>query len=168
MPLRVANESYVRSFQYKVLNSILYTNELLCKIGYISDPNCSFCHQTTETIPGAHYPERATSLYSCNGVFTSSFIFTYAFPAKITVSGYVRIERHLIKKMAAKLRFFLVLYSVLCSSFSIIPIHLFHQMAFPQYHAFLFALSTCEVAAYLCISLSLSASLLESTFDILL
>jgi len=38
MPLRVVNEPYVRSFQYKVLNSILYTNELLCKIGFISDP----------------------------------------------------------------------------------------------------------------------------------
>jgi len=37
-------------FSIKVLISILYTNELLCKIGYISDPNCSFCHQTTETI----------------------------------------------------------------------------------------------------------------------
>jgi len=106
MPLRVANESYVRSFQYKVLNSILYTNELLCKIGYISDPNCSFCHQTTETIPGAHYPEHATSLYSCNGVFTSSFIFTYAFPTKITVSGYVCTERHLIKKWRPSYDFF--------------------------------------------------------------
>jgi len=50
MPLRVANEHYVRCFQYKVLNSILYTYELLGKIGYISDPNCSFCHQTTDTI----------------------------------------------------------------------------------------------------------------------
>ena len=50
MRLRVANEPYLRSFQYKVLNSILYTNELLCKIGYVFDPNCSFCHQTTETI----------------------------------------------------------------------------------------------------------------------
>ena len=88
------------------------------------------------TIAGAHYPERATSLYSCNGVFTSSFIFRYAFPAKITVSGYVRIETNLIKKMAAKLRFFLVLYSVLRSSFSIIPIRNLHQLAFPQYHAF--------------------------------
>ena len=36
MPLRVANEPYLRSFQYKVLNSIFYTNELLCKIGYVS------------------------------------------------------------------------------------------------------------------------------------
>lgn len=50
MPLRVANEPYLRSFQYKVLNSILYTNELLCEIGYVSNPNCSFCHQTIETI----------------------------------------------------------------------------------------------------------------------
>ena len=33
MPLRVANEHYLCSFQYKAINSILYTNELLCKIG---------------------------------------------------------------------------------------------------------------------------------------
>ena len=31
MTPRVTNEPYLRSFQYKVLNSILYTNELLCK-----------------------------------------------------------------------------------------------------------------------------------------
>ena len=31
MPPRVTNEPYLRSFRYKVLNSILYTNELLCK-----------------------------------------------------------------------------------------------------------------------------------------
>ena len=36
--------------------------------------------------------ERATALFSCNGIFTSSVIFRYAFPAKSTVSGYVRIE----------------------------------------------------------------------------
>ena len=54
MPLRVANEPYLRSFQYEVLNSILYKNELelLCKIGYVSNPNSSFCQQnsTIETI----------------------------------------------------------------------------------------------------------------------
>ena len=50
MPLRVANEPYLRSFHSNILNSILYTNELLFKIGYISDPNCFFCHQTTEPI----------------------------------------------------------------------------------------------------------------------
>ena len=47
---RSANKPCLHSFQYEVWNSILYTNELLCKIGYTSNPNCSFCHQTTETI----------------------------------------------------------------------------------------------------------------------
>ena len=51
LPVRVANEPYLRSFQYKVLNSILFTDDRLCKIGYISEPNCTFCHQLTETIP---------------------------------------------------------------------------------------------------------------------
>ena len=54
MPLRVANELYVRSFQYKVLNSILYKMNYFWPYIYIyiyiSDPNCSFFHQTTETI----------------------------------------------------------------------------------------------------------------------
>ena len=42
LPLRVASEQYVRSFQYKVLNYILYTNDRLFKIGYVSNPNCTF------------------------------------------------------------------------------------------------------------------------------
>lgn len=40
MPLRVTNEPiFLRSFQYKVLNSILYTNT----------SSCFFCHLTAET-----------------------------------------------------------------------------------------------------------------------
>ena len=31
---------------------------------------------------GAHCPERATTINSCNGIFISEFIFRYAFPAK--------------------------------------------------------------------------------------
>ena len=50
LPVRVANEPYLRSFQYKVLNSVLFTNDRLFKIGYVSKPNCTFCHQLTETI----------------------------------------------------------------------------------------------------------------------
>ena len=50
MPVRVANKQYLRSFQYKVLNSVLYTNDRLCKIGYVSNPNYPFCHQLTDTI----------------------------------------------------------------------------------------------------------------------
>ena len=47
--IRVCNEPYLRSFQYKVLNSILFINEILFKIGYITSPNCSFCQDTKET-----------------------------------------------------------------------------------------------------------------------
>ena len=39
LPIRIANEPYVTSFQYKVLNSIFYTNYILYKIGYVSTPN---------------------------------------------------------------------------------------------------------------------------------
>ena len=47
LPIRVASEPYFkRSFQYKVLNSILYTNDILYKIGFVSDPNCCFCKRT--------------------------------------------------------------------------------------------------------------------------
>ena len=45
LPIRVSSEP----FQYKVLMSILFTNDILFKIGYIPSPNCSFCHDTTET-----------------------------------------------------------------------------------------------------------------------
>lgn len=33
--LRVSSESYLRPFQYKVLNNVLFTNDILFKIGYI-------------------------------------------------------------------------------------------------------------------------------------
>jgi len=49
LPIRVSSEPYLRSFQYEVLNSILFTNEILFKIGYIRSPNCSFCQDTKET-----------------------------------------------------------------------------------------------------------------------
>ena len=40
LPIKVCSEPYLRSFQYKVLNSILFTNEILFKIGYLTSPNC--------------------------------------------------------------------------------------------------------------------------------
>ena len=49
LPLRVASEPYLRSFQYKVLNYILYTNDLF-KIGYVSIPNCNYCKENRETV----------------------------------------------------------------------------------------------------------------------
>ena len=46
----VCSEAYVKAFQYKVLNFILYTNTKLYKIGYISDDKCSFCKSEPETL----------------------------------------------------------------------------------------------------------------------
>ena len=43
LPHSIAFEPYVKAFQYKVLNSILYTNYKLHKIGYVEDNTCSFC-----------------------------------------------------------------------------------------------------------------------------
>ena len=50
LPHTVCSEAYVKAFQYKVLNLILYTNTKLYKIGYISDDKCSFCESEPETL----------------------------------------------------------------------------------------------------------------------
>jgi len=50
LPLRVASEPYVGTFQDKVLNYIPYTNDRLFKIGYVPNPNCPFCQEGRETI----------------------------------------------------------------------------------------------------------------------
>ena len=41
LPHEVAFEPYLKAFQYKVLNSVLFTNKKLCKIGNIQDDKCS-------------------------------------------------------------------------------------------------------------------------------
>ena len=43
-------ESYVKGFQFKVINSILYTNSKLYKIGFKTDDLCSFCKAESETL----------------------------------------------------------------------------------------------------------------------
>ena len=51
LPHKVSFEAYIKAFQFKVLNSIfIFTNTKLCKIGYISDDNCSFCKSEPETL----------------------------------------------------------------------------------------------------------------------
>ena len=50
LPHKVALEPYVRAFQYKVLNRILYTNEKLHKIGFIPHKDCTFCKSESETL----------------------------------------------------------------------------------------------------------------------
>ena len=80
--------------------------------------------------PGAHYPERATSLFSCNGALTSGVILRYDFPAKIIVSGYVRIDVW-VKTMVARLRCFCY-----CIMFSSCRFPSFLKLVLPQFHAF--------------------------------
>ena len=50
LPHKIALEPYVRAFQYKVLNRILYTNDKLYKIGFISHKDCTFCKSEVETL----------------------------------------------------------------------------------------------------------------------
>ena len=50
LPHEVAFEPYLKAFQYKVLNSILFTNKKLRKIGYIQDDKCSLCKTDLESL----------------------------------------------------------------------------------------------------------------------
>ena len=50
LPHKVAYEPYVKAFQYKILNSILYTNKKLFKIGYSEHDKCTFCDNESETL----------------------------------------------------------------------------------------------------------------------
>ena len=55
LPHSVALEPYVKAFQFKVLNSILYTNSKLHKIGYLADDLCTFCKRESETMQHLFY-----------------------------------------------------------------------------------------------------------------
>lgn len=50
LPHTISFEPYVRAFQYKVLNSILFTNTKLFKIGFVTEDKCSFCKSQLETL----------------------------------------------------------------------------------------------------------------------
>ena len=50
LPGRVSIDTYSRSFQYKILNRILYTNSTLFKMKLVSSPKCSFCQVHDESL----------------------------------------------------------------------------------------------------------------------
>ena len=50
LPHSITFEPYVKAFQFKLLNSILFANSKMFKIGYRTDNLCSFCKQESETI----------------------------------------------------------------------------------------------------------------------
>ena len=50
LPRIVTIESSLRSFQYKILNNILYLNEQLFKFNIVDSPLCSLCGTYNESI----------------------------------------------------------------------------------------------------------------------
>ena len=46
----ISSETFVRSFQFKILNDITFTNHRLAKIGYVPNDLCTFCGIESETI----------------------------------------------------------------------------------------------------------------------
>ena len=49
LPRLVTKNTYLRSFQYKILNNILYLNKKLFIFGLKASPLCSFCQEDEET-----------------------------------------------------------------------------------------------------------------------
>ena len=50
LPRKVTTSTYLRSFQYKILNNILYLNEKLFVFGLSTTSPCSFCNSFGENI----------------------------------------------------------------------------------------------------------------------
>ena len=51
LPRQATIESSLRSFQYKILNNILYLNEKLFKFKMVDSPLCSLCETENESVP---------------------------------------------------------------------------------------------------------------------
>ena len=49
LPRITTNDSYMRVFQYKMLNNVLYLNKKLHHFGKKNSPLCSFCNTVEET-----------------------------------------------------------------------------------------------------------------------
>jgi len=45
-----SSETFIRSFQLKLLDDIVFTNKRLAKLGHILHDACTFCKEETETI----------------------------------------------------------------------------------------------------------------------
>ena len=63
--LSVSLETFIRSFQLKLLDDIVFTNKRLAKIGYVLHDTCSctFCKVETETIYHLFYESPSTLLF---------------------------------------------------------------------------------------------------------
>ena len=43
-------KTFIRSFQFKVLDDLIYTNVELAKIGYVPKDTCTFCEVDSKTV----------------------------------------------------------------------------------------------------------------------
>ena len=48
--MSVSSETFIKSFQLKLLDDILFTNKRLAKTGYVLHDTCTFCKVETESI----------------------------------------------------------------------------------------------------------------------
>ena len=46
---------FIRSFQFKLLADITFTNQRLAKIGYVPNDQCTFCEEGSETVHHLFY-----------------------------------------------------------------------------------------------------------------
>ena len=51
----ISSETFIRSFQFKILNDITFTNYHLAKIGYVPNDLCTFCGIESETVNHLFY-----------------------------------------------------------------------------------------------------------------
>ena len=59
----VSSETFVRSFQFKLLDDITFTNTRLAKIGYVPHDTCTFCEVESETVYHLFYQCSLTYLF---------------------------------------------------------------------------------------------------------
>ena len=58
----VTVDTKLRTFQYKILNNILFVNKMLFKLKEVGLPLCSFCKAKDETYIHLFYKCRKTSI----------------------------------------------------------------------------------------------------------
>ena len=89
----ISIDSYSRVFQYKCLNSILYLNLALYKMGLSDTPLCSFCHSDNETISHLFYScNISTSVWSDIQAFFSSKIALPTLTLQSAVLGFFETD----------------------------------------------------------------------------
>ena len=64
LPRLITYNTYMRSFQYKILNNVLFLNKKLHTFGIKPSPLCSFCNLYDETPYHIFYGDRVKCLRS--------------------------------------------------------------------------------------------------------